>query len=80
MVLLIVKRWFDNASHGDRRARHLHPEKTDEFSTLYICVRKRRIAEFWNATEPGSIMTATPGWAVADGVYRDGGLLAYPTR
>ena len=41
-------RWYSGAPSGDRTARHLNPV-TDEFSTLYICVRDRRVDEFWDA-------------------------------
>jgi hypothetical protein len=30
-------------------------EKTNEFSTLHICVRNRRIDEFWNSQADGLV-------------------------
>ena len=51
-------------------------EKTDEFSTLYISVRKRRVDEFSHS----GWLPIGLGWAFADEVSQDGGLLTTVTR
>ena len=42
-------RWFDSVPEGQNGPEPCHPEKTYDFSALYICLRDRHMDGIWHA-------------------------------